>query len=212
MKTPKTFTKKPVYAALIAATLAGAMTVAPAYAAGDKVKKEETVGQQAEEMTQDAKKYFKDGWTEGKIETAILFNENLSTFEIDASVNGSNATLVGTVSSEVEKELAEQIALSVEGVKDVDNQLQVASTPAKKENAENESFKSSVADATITAKVKMKLLANESVAGLDIDVDTEGRVVTLNGAVDSEAEKDLAEKLASNVDDVDSVENKLMIN
>jgi hyperosmotically inducible protein len=66
-------------------------------------------------------------------------------------------------------------------------------------------------DAFITTKVKMALLTDELVDGLDIDVDTFDGQVTLHGQVDSAAEKSKAEELARKVKGVTSVRNILAI-
>ena len=57
------------------------------------------------------------------------------------------------------------------------------------ENAQNDSSQP-VTDTWITTKVKADLLATENVSGLDIKVETVDGVVTLSGAVDSQAQKD----------------------
>jgi osmotically-inducible protein OsmY len=51
-------------------------------------------------------------------------------------------------------------------------------------------------DAWITSKVKAQLLADADVRGLDIDVDTQGQVVTLTGTADSDAARTKAIELA----------------
>ena len=66
-----------------------------------------------------------------------------------------------------------------------------------------------VDDASVTAKVKTTLLADNQVGGMKIDVDTNNGVVTLNGNVTSPAEKARAEQLAQSVDGVRSVKNNL---
>jgi len=53
-----------------------------------------------------------------------------------------------------------------------------------------------VADAAITSAVKAKFLADTTVKGLKIDVDTDSGTVTLNGTVSSRAEADRAMMLA----------------
>ena len=68
-----------------------------------------------------------------------------------------------------------------------------------------------MADASITAAVKTKLLADTKVGGLKIDVDTKDNVVTLTGQVKSEAERDEAIRLAKTTTGVKSVVNKLTI-
>jgi hyperosmotically inducible protein len=67
-------------------------------------------------------------------------------------------------------------------------------------------------DAAITAAVKAKLLADPTVGGLKIDVDTREGVVYLTGdQMKSQAEIDQAIKLAKETSGVKSVENKLII-
>jgi hyperosmotically inducible protein len=67
-------------------------------------------------------------------------------------------------------------------------------------------------DAAITAAVKAKLLADPKVGGLKIDVDTRNGVVYLTGDhMKSQAEIDMAIKLAKETSGVKSVENKMVI-
>jgi osmotically-inducible protein OsmY len=66
-------------------------------------------------------------------------------------------------------------------------------------------------DAWITTRVKMALLTDESVDGLDIDVDTFDGRVTLHGTVDSAIEKVEAEALARQVQGVTEVRNLLAV-
>src|SRR5919106_1248917 len=66
-----------------------------------------------------------------------------------------------------------------------------------------------VDDATITASVKSKLVADRAANLTRVDVDTTNRVVSLNGIVESPAQKTRAEELASQVSGVRSVKNNL---
>lgn len=68
-----------------------------------------------------------------------------------------------------------------------------------------------LSDAEITAAVKTKLLADKTVGGLKIDVDTSHGVVTLTGPVSSAAERAQAIRLARRTDGVKRVVNKLTI-
>lgn len=63
-------------------------------------------------------------------------------------------------------------------------------------------------DATVTTKVKAALLADETVKGLNINVDTKDGVVTLKGNTDT-TQKTRAEEIAKTVEGVKSVENQL---
>jgi len=66
-------------------------------------------------------------------------------------------------------------------------------------------------DAALTAKVKAKLLSDESVEGMKIDVDTQNGVVFLNGVVETEEQKRRAIELARNTEGVQSVEDNLKV-
>jgi hyperosmotically inducible periplasmic protein len=66
-------------------------------------------------------------------------------------------------------------------------------------------------DASVTAKIKAKLLADPEVAGLNIDVDTVDGQVTLNGKVASADQKAEAEKLASHTEGVKGITNLIQV-
>lgn len=157
---------------------------------------------------------LRNAWLEGKLETALLVNRHLNNFTIDNEVRNGKATLTGYVESEVDRELAEQVALSIEGVDDVENALKIEPEKAKsqREVSSNErSFSQKLDDMTTTAMVKSKLLANQSTHGLAINVDTVNSTVSLRGDVTTAEEKQLAEKIAENTDDVREVDNLLKV-
>jgi hyperosmotically inducible periplasmic protein len=68
-----------------------------------------------------------------------------------------------------------------------------------------------IGDAAITAAVKSKFLADTAVSGLKVNVDTNGGVVTLSGAVSTQAEADRAASLARQTDGVTRVVNNLRV-
>jgi osmotically-inducible protein OsmY len=129
-------------------------------------------------------------------------------------VKNGVVTLSGDVESEIDKELAEAIAKGTDGVTEVHNELQVnaGSRDANQQQAgDARDFGDFVDDATITARVKYALLENGSTDGLSIDVDTMNREVTLSGEVDSDQQKQLAERIAENVDGVAGVKSELRV-
>lgn len=63
-----------------------------------------------------------------------------------------------------------------------------------------------VGDTWITTKVKSSLLADEDVAGLQIDVETVNGVVTLRGDVASQAQVDEAKRIAAGIEGVTNVD------
>lgn len=66
-------------------------------------------------------------------------------------------------------------------------------------------------DSAITARVKAGLIDQKSIKSTDISVSTENRVVTLSGFVRSQNEAELAMIVASNVEGVSSVSDKLHV-
>lgn len=151
-----------------------------------------------------------DTWLESKIVTTFTLNPNLNPFEIDANVKDGKAVLSGTVDEAIDKDLAEEVAKSVDGIKAVENNITVepGKRSAEKKGA---SFSQAISDASTTASVKSKLLWNRHTNGLGIDVTTKQNVVTLTGEVKDKAVSDLAERLAENTSGVKSVSNKLEV-
>jgi hyperosmotically inducible periplasmic protein len=66
-------------------------------------------------------------------------------------------------------------------------------------------------DATITASVKSRLIADRAANLTRVDVDTTNGIVSLNGVVESDQQKARAEQLARQVNGVRSVVNNLQV-
>lgn len=149
---------------------------------------------------------------EGSVWTAFALNRHLSPFSIDVEIENGVAVLTGEVESDVERDLAEQVALGVEGVREVDNQLKVEGEAADRSNDRDRDFSNRFNDATTTATVKSKLLWNRNTEGLNINVDTNNGVVTLKGSANTDEARELAERLARNTEGVREVNNELKVN
>lgn len=158
-----------------------------------------------------------DTWSKASLTTTYTLNRHLNPFKIDVDVHDGLATLQGDVDSNVERDLAEELALGVDGIRKVDNQLRIVSnaserSPGADSEPQGRSFMRTVEDANITAKVKSQLLWNSNTNGLNMDVDTHNGVVTLSGEAASAAEAELAAQIARNTRDVQDVENRLHVN
>jgi osmotically-inducible protein OsmY len=151
-----------------------------------------------------------DLWLKARIVTAYTLNEHLNPFKLDVEVKNGAAQLSGTVDSSVERDLAVEIAKGVEGITTVKEDITIEPGAMAEERKESAFFRS-VEDATITAKVKSKLLWNRNTHGMDIDVNTEENVVTLNGKVDSDVQGDLAVQMARNTTGVERVRSELVV-
>jgi osmotically-inducible protein OsmY len=153
-----------------------------------------------------------DKWLETQLETAYLFNPHLNNLSIDTEVKNGEVMLTGTVRSAIDRDLAEEIAKSLDGVKSVGNSLEIKEDmqdPGLPESDTN--FLQKVKDATTTAQVKTRLIGNENISAGDIDVDTRNDIVRLSGTVRSATERQLAEFIARNTSGVLAVSNELEV-
>lgn len=158
-----------------------------------------------------------DARKEAQISTTYALSPYLRSNDISVVVKGSEAAISGIVEEEVNKELAQEIAMGVPGINNVDNQLTVEqdykpSKESKDSNMANErSYGEVVDDATITAAVKSKLMWSKDAEGLSTKVDTKSGNLTLQGTAISEEAKAHAESMAKNTRGVISVDNQLVV-
>jgi len=87
----------------------------------------------------------------------------------------------------------------------------VSSVNAQDSTGPERTLGQTVDDATITASVKSKLLADERTKGFDINVDTRNGSVILAGGADSQAAKAAAAEIAGSVDGVILIDNQLVV-
>jgi hyperosmotically inducible periplasmic protein len=108
------------------------------------------------------------------------------------------------------KSRAVELARATDGVRGVTDNLTVS--PAMSSTAPvNDAERAAFTDMGLTTSVKTKLLADPSVGGLRIDVDTREGVVTLIGQVKTQVEKETALRLARETEGVRSVEDKITV-
>jgi hyperosmotically inducible periplasmic protein len=146
-----------------------------------------------------------DGWVELKVKSALLYRRSVSGTKITVSVRDAMVTLGGTASSQAEKELAEEYAKDIEGVKGVKNEIKVVVSPPSR------SVREVIDDASITAQVKAALLTHRSTSALKTKVGTKNGEVTINGEAANQAEKDLVTKLANDIHGAKNVVNNMSV-
>ncbi|MDZ4860431.1 MAG: BON domain-containing protein [Candidatus Hydrogenedentes bacterium] len=77
------------------------------------------------ETTDDAIQTVSDEWVEKMVESSIMWDDNISIRNIDVEVDGGVCKLSGSVISEAQKSVAENIAKNTDGVKSVTNNIEV---------------------------------------------------------------------------------------
>ncbi len=148
---------------------------------------------------------------EVQISTTYALNPYLRSDNLKASVRDGKATLTGKVAEGINKDLANEIARGVDGIKEIDNQIVVDTGAAPDFKVSMAGWGQGVDDATTTVAIKSKLMWSKYVDGLSTTVTTKGGRVTLAGTAASAEAKDLAGRLASNTRGVVSVSNKLIV-
>jgi osmotically-inducible protein OsmY len=148
---------------------------------------------------------------ETQIWTTYALSPYLRASDLKVSVENGKATLTGKVEEDVNKDLAKQIALGVDGIKNVDNQIVVQADYVPSAKSASRGYGETIDDATITAAVKSKLVWSRHADGLATNVETKSGKVILTGTADSAADKDRAGHLAKNTRGVVSVDNRLMV-
>jgi len=148
---------------------------------------------------------------ETQIWTTYVLNPHLRANDLKVSVDNGKATLTGTVEEDVNKDLAKAIALGVNGITEVDNQIVVKADYVPPKPTSARGYGEMIDDATISAAVKSKLLWSKHTDGLTAKVETQSGKVTLSGTADSSAAKDFAGRLAMNTRGVVSVDNQLVV-
>jgi osmotically-inducible protein OsmY len=153
-----------------------------------------------------------DAWILTKVKTTLLFHRSVSGIKTEIDVKDGIVTLRGEADNQAQKELTTEYAMDIEGVKDVKNEMTVAKTSKEiKETKETRTTGDKIDDASITALVKTTLLYHRSTSALHTKVETKNGVVTLSGKAKNAAERDLATKLAKDVNGVEDVNNKMTI-
>lgn len=147
---------------------------------------------------------------EGSIWTAINLNRDLKPFRLSVDVEKGRAVLGGKVASEEQRELAGQVAMSVEGISAVDNQITVDPALANGEAPRSDAGQR-WDDTALAARVKARLLVEKHVDGLDIKVTSKNGAVTLEGTAPTEEASQQASHLAAQTEGVASVDNRLKV-
>ena len=139
------------------------------------------------------KETSQDAATTSKVKTALMLSKHVSAFDVKVTSNHGAVTLTGEVPSEETRRLAAAITQDTSGVTLVQNNLVV--NPGAGRNKDTENLADRVADLEIKTIVIDQLARSPELKDKRFTVQVSRRVVTLDGAVDSPAQKRAAEQL-----------------
>jgi osmotically-inducible protein OsmY len=148
-----------------------------------------------------------DSWITMKVKSTLMFHRNVSATGTTVYTENGVVTLQGVASSIAQKELTTEYARDVDNVKEVKNEMTIASTPG----APDSTVGDKIDDASITAEVKSSLMSHHSTSALRTSVSTTDGVVTVGGIAANAAEVSLVTKLATDINGVTSVVNNMTI-
>ncbi len=135
-----------------------------------------------------------DTATTTKVKTALLLSKHVSAFDTTVATARGEVTLSGEVPTEEVKGLAAAIARDTTGVSAVHNNLTV--NPGVGANPEAASIGDRVADLEIKTLVTDHLAQSAELQNEHITVQVSKRRVSLDGTVDSPAQRRVADRIA----------------
>lgn len=186
--------RKPLYI-----VMSTALTVAlsmPLYAGDDSEMAAENADRTAGQVIDDLS-------IAGRLKAELAADGTTDAHDIDVEVDRDTVQLNGWVDSDAARERAEQIAMSLDGVAEVQNNLEVQSS--------DRSTGEYIDDKMLIAKVKTALADDPTVESLTIDVEADRGVISLGGHVDTDEERDAAEDAAEKVAGIVDVVNNIEV-
>lgn len=162
-----------------------------------------------QDLFHSVKESSQDAATTSKVRTALLLSKHVSAFDIKVETNEGEVTLTGQVPSEELKAVAGAIAQDTSGVKQVHNDLAI--NPSAERNPEMERLGHRVADLEIKTIASDALSKSAELKDQAIQAQVSNQVVTLNGTVETAAQKYAAEQIAWQVPGVQRVINNLTV-
>jgi hyperosmotically inducible protein len=118
-----------------------------------------------------------DTWITAKVKLALLADGRVSGFATDVDTNGGAVTLSGKVDSEENKSTAGEVARAIDGVRSVNNQIQVV--PDEKRDQVN------ATDDKIEDAIGKAMETDANLTDQSIAAEVNAGVVTLSGSVDT---------------------------
>jgi len=145
--------------------------------------------------------HFDDVSVATEIDARLIAEKDMPSRWVSLEVIEGVVILTGYLPSQSHIDRALFIARSVEGVRDIDNQLHIGEP----------SLKSLFSDSWITTQIKSKFLNDELVSGMSVHVETVAGKVYLQGIIVSEAQRYRAMELTRSEEGVTAVVDLLRL-
>jgi osmotically-inducible protein OsmY len=154
-----------------------------------------------------------DASVQADVYVALLEKLGRDGLPIDVSVYNGRVILTGDVGQRSTQELAEEVALSVPGVRSVDNRVTApsGSTAQTTPGQAADHVDLEVQDATLEARVKKNLLAEVGRYAFDLEVEASAGVVSLRGTLPDQERRTIALRAAEKTAGVKKVIDLLRV-
>ena len=139
-----------------------------------------------------------------QVKMALLKDSLTATLGTDVKTTNGIVLLQGTVQDNIERDMITKVAASVQGVKNVQNEMKVITE-------QTSTVSERLEDSAITTKVKRALTLHALTGALETSVSTTDLVVTLSGKAKNKTEKELVTKIVEDVEGVKKVINNMTI-
>lgn len=163
-----------------------------------------------------SKQDVNDALMVSEIKVKIMANDVTRSININVDSDNGMVTLRGTAPTDEAKQKAAEIALSVDGTTSVVNELMVGDSSSNpqtltaKAKKAGEDTGEKFSDGWITTQVKSRLLADDEVKGMDINVSTRNGEVILAGLVPSREMHDKVVLITHRVEGVRGVNTQAL--
>ena len=160
-----------------------------------------------------ADRTLSDASVQADVYVALLEKLGRDGLPIDVSVTNGRVILTGNVGQRSTQELAEEVVLSVPGVKSVDNRVAAPSGSAAQtapgQAADHVDLE--VQDALLETRVGKNLLTEIGRYAFDLEVEASGGVVSLRGTLPDQERKTIALRAAEKTSGVKKVIDLLRV-
>ncbi|MEO5378916.1 MAG: BON domain-containing protein [Magnetococcus sp. DMHC-6] len=146
--------------------------------------------------------FVEDNWIALKIRGYFARSDKVSLANLNVSCFQGEVLLTGAAANQAEIDEAIRLAKNTTGVRKVHAELRIQS----------ESAEELAKDAMLTSQIKLALMGDAQVRGLDIKVETTKGVVYLTGIAQSVNERDQAVWVAQSAEGVKKVVSYIRIN
>lgn len=147
----------------------------------------------------------RDTLTHLEIRTAMVNSFGTDALGIDVGVENDIVVLEGEVAERSTQELAEQVAMSIDGISEVHNRLQLPSSESDTVGEALTQVELETRDAYLETKVKGELTSNIGDESFDLEVEACDGVVSVRGELPDDERRDIALRTVENLSGVDRV-------